>query len=91
MRITIAADPSGLALKDVIKEHLEKQGYIVTDKGTKTGGEVVFYLRNYGERIPLRGGRWTLGANAGMFTLNFGNIRDFRTDHFGFRAAFVEL
>lgn len=43
MRITIAADPSGLALKDVIKEHLEKQGYIVTDKGTKTGGEVVFY------------------------------------------------
>ena len=30
-------------LEDVIKEHLEKQGYIVMDKGTKTGGEVVFY------------------------------------------------
>ena len=54
-------------------------------------GDGTLYLRNYGERIPLRGGRWTLGANAGMFSLNFGNIRDFRTDHFGFRAAFVEL
>lgn len=54
-------------------------------------GEGAFYLRNYGERLPLRGGRWTLGAGAGICTLNFGNVRTYSTDHFGFRAAFAAL
>lgn len=43
MRITIAADPGGVALKDVIKAHLENQGHTVVDKGSKKDGEVVLY------------------------------------------------
>lgn len=43
MRITIAADPGGVALKEAIKAHLERLGHRVTDKGTKTGGEKVLY------------------------------------------------
>ena len=55
------------------------------------GDEGAFYLRNYGERLPLRGGRWTLADGAGVCTLNFGNVRTYNTDHFGFRAAYVVL
>lgn len=54
-------------------------------------GEGAFYLRNYGERLPLRGGRWTLASGAGICTLNFGNVRTYKTDHFGFRSAFAVL
>lgn len=54
-------------------------------------GEGAIFLRNYGERMPLRGGRWTQGADANVCTLNFGNVRGWRNDHFGFRSAYVKL
>jgi len=72
----------------VIPELLRVLGLLPLDGYDDEGA---FFLRNYGERLPLRGGRWTLASGAGVCTLNFGNVRTYSTDHFGFRAAFVTL
>ena len=42
MKITIAADPGGVTLKETIKAHLESCGHTVTDKGS-TAEEKVLY------------------------------------------------
>lgn len=42
MKITIAADPGGIALKDAIKDHLIVQGHTVTDKGSTEAGNVLY-------------------------------------------------
>ncbi len=44
--------------------------------------------RNYGERIPLRGGSWTSGA-AGMAALSMNNRRSLADSTVGFRPAFI--
>lgn len=50
-----------------------------------------FFIRNYGERIPLRGGSWFDGPTAGLWELYLRDSRDFMFPDVGFRAAFVEL
>ena len=50
-----------------------------------------FWIRNYGERLPLRGGSWNNGAGAGVFALNLNDARANRSHNVGFRAAFVSL
>ena len=47
------------------------------------------YIRNYGERIPLRGGDWNAGAIAGLFYLNLYIARSYAFSNIGFRPAFV--
>jgi len=47
------------------------------------------YIRNYGERFPLRGGYWTHGAFAGLFYLTLYYARSSTSSTFGFRPAFV--
>lgn len=47
------------------------------------------YIRNYGERFPLRGGSWVTGANAGLFALILYSARSYVTSTLGFRPAFV--
>lgn len=54
-------------------------------------GEEFFYLRNYGERMPLRGGHWNRGAAAGMCAIDVDGARNDRYPGIGFRAAFVNL
>lgn len=49
------------------------------------------WMRNLGERLPIRGGRWTDGADAGVFSLNLHNPRSYSGGDLGFRSAFVEL
>jgi len=46
-------------------------------------------VRNYGERIPLRGGFWNNGANAGLAALDLGIRRSIINSAFGFRPAFI--
>lgn len=60
---------------------------------TASGGHYgdVLYVRNYGERLPYRGGRWAHGAGAGLFALGFYDPRSNSDAGFGFRAAFVNL
>jgi len=48
-----------------------------------------FYMRNEGERLPIRGGNWNDGGDAGVFALNLSNARSNASTDFGFRPAFV--
>lgn len=41
------------------------------------------------ERLPLRGGGWYNGANAGVIALNLSNPRSYSNSSIGFRSAFV--
>lgn len=49
------------------------------------------YARNYGERLPFRGGAWHDGAGAGIFSLYLLSSRAGFGTAVGFRSAFVEL
>ena len=42
-KIIIGADPGGCELKEAVKEHLIKKGYLVDDVGTKPEEETVEY------------------------------------------------
>nr|WP_206458929.1 SUMF1/EgtB/PvdO family nonheme iron enzyme [Anaerovorax sp. IOR16] len=50
-----------------------------------------FWVRNYGERLPFRGGGWGHGSAAGVFALNLHYLRSYSGNNFGFRSAFVNL
>lgn len=52
---------------------------------TVTGG---VWARNYGDRLPLRGGSWGGGSSAGLGALYLGNARSYASSHIGFRPAF---
>lgn len=47
------------------------------------------YMRNFGERLPSRGGSWSSGASAGLAALNLSGSRANTGMDFGFRPAFV--
>lgn len=47
------------------------------------------YMRNFGERLPFRGGSWDSGADAGLAALNLGNSRAYAYASVGFRPAFA--
>ncbi len=46
------------------------------------------YVRNVGERLPIRGGSWDYGSNAGPATLSLHDPRSYSSSSFGFRSAF---
>lgn len=48
------------------------------------------WVRNYGERLPLRGGGWSNGSTAGVSALSLNNPRSNVAHNVGFRAAFCE-
>ncbi len=48
------------------------------------------FVRNYGERIPLRGGSWYDGPTAGLWELYLRDSRSFVFPDIGFRAAYVD-
>ncbi|WP_422448179.1 SUMF1/EgtB/PvdO family nonheme iron enzyme [Thermoanaerobacterium sp. DL9XJH110] len=58
--------------------------------GTGLGGDSL-WVRNYGERLPLRGGFWIDGAGAGVFALDLGRARSLSASNVGFRAAFIPV
>lgn len=47
------------------------------------------YMRNFGERLPVRGGNWVSGASAGLAALHLGDSRVHTGTHLGFRPAFA--
>jgi hypothetical protein len=53
---------------------------------TAKGG---IWMRNYGERIPIRGGDWYIGAHAGLAALILNTRRAISISGIGFRPAFV--
>ena len=40
-------------------------------------------------RLPLRGGNWNNGANAGVFNCNLNNARSYYSSNIGFRSALM--
>lgn len=48
-----------------------------------------FYLDTNGERIVIRGGYWSAGADAGVFCLGGSHSRSYSDADIGFRSAFV--
>jgi len=52
------------------------------------GGDGI-WVRNYGERIPLRGGHWAGGSHAGVFALRLDGARSDSGHGVGFRSAYV--
>lgn len=54
------------------------------------GGDFL-YVRNNGERLPIRGGSYFSGAAAGVFALILFSGRTIVDTHVGFRGAFVNL
>lgn len=47
------------------------------------------YIRNFGERLPYRGGYWNNGSNAGLAALDLNYSRAFSDMVIGFRPAFA--
>lgn len=47
------------------------------------------YMRNFGERLPFRGGGWDSGADAGLAALALNNSRAVAYASIGFRPAFA--
>lgn len=47
------------------------------------------WMRNIGERLPIRGGSWNHGVSAGVFALHLHNVRSSTSPGIGFRPAFV--
>lgn len=56
--------------------------------GEGLGGDLL-QVRNYGERIPVRGGVWSYGAGAGIFTLAMNTTRTYTGSDIGFRPAYI--
>ena len=50
--------------------------------------EAYLYADTEGERLPIAGGRWSYGADAGVFYLSLGNARSNSGSYIGFRSAF---
>lgn len=78
---TLAAK-SGFTVPDLLK-------YLAIAPIDANHGGDYLYVRNYGERLPTRGGGWDIGANAGVFYLNLSNARMNSYSNIGFRSAYV--
>jgi len=53
-------------------------------------GRSGLWVRNYGERIPFRGGNYQTGDPAAIFSLDLTSRRDFQANYIGFRPAYVD-
>jgi hypothetical protein len=49
------------------------------------------WVRNYGERLPIRGGHWYGGADAGLAALSLNDRRVSSSSDVGFRPAFIGI
>ena len=50
--------------------------------------EAYLYADTEGERLPVAGGSWHIGANAGVFNLYLVHARSYSHGYVGFRSAF---
>lgn len=69
-----------------VPEKVKALGLFPTD--TSSGSDNL-WCRNYGERLPMRGGSFRDASTAGLFALDFNSIRDNSFFNIGFRAAYV--
>ena len=72
-----------------VPEILKALALFPADNGDH-GGDY-FYMRNRGEKVAIRGGRWNHGSNAGVFCVHGSYSRSDVAPNIGFRSAFVSL
>ena len=72
-----------------VPEYLKYLALYPADNGDH--GRDGLLVRNYGERVGLRGGRWQWGEEAGVFCLALGYQHRGPDSRIGFRAAYVNL
>lgn len=63
--------------------------YLAIAPTTGSHGLDALELRNYGTRIPFRGGAWSITSAAGAFFLTLQYTRTFASVAVGFRSAFI--
>lgn len=76
------AAAAGVTIPDRLKQ------LAIAPAGSSLGADG-HYMRNAGERLPLRGGYWYNTSNAGVFFLNLNYLRSVSGGDIGFRPAFV--
>jgi hypothetical protein len=68
----------------------EKLSLIANSDVPEDFGNDYFYKPDVGEEnVPLRGGAWSGGSNAGLFSLNLGSEAPYAYIGLGFRSAYV--
>jgi hypothetical protein len=89
--MAVSAGFNGLA--DAVKKKMAQ--LLIAPKLASSGNPIFsdikggIYVRNYGERLPLRGGRWHSGAYAGLSALTLYEPRSYVTYSLGCRPAFI--
>lgn len=73
---------NGYAVPDNMKQACIAPYDTVNPKGA-------MWARNYGERLPLRGGAWAGGSAAGLFALYLAYERSHSDSTVGFRPAYI--
>jgi hypothetical protein len=59
------------------------------DSAVVTAAKGAIWVRNYGTRLPIRGGYWSHGVNAGLAALSLHDLRSSVDSSIGCRPAFV--
>lgn len=78
---TLAAD-AGVSVPDI----LTRYGLFPIDNNHGSDG---LYVRNYGERLPFRGGGWAAASRAGVCAMSLSDHRANSSASLGSRGAFV--
>lgn len=76
---------SGLTAPEIIKALT-----LYPDEPGKDYGGDMRYVNQNGERVPICGGGWGNGSNAGVFCVRLYGERSRSDDNIGFRSAFVD-
>ena len=80
--LSVAASLAAAAIAPIT--HFDTSAY---DEENVPNGTV--YIRNVGERVPLRGGNWGSTSAAGLFSLGLSSVRSSVSTGIGFRPAFL--
>jgi hypothetical protein len=88
--IGLSAGYNGLvtATRQRMAQALIAPALLSTDSG-KIGAKGAIWVRNYGERLPIRGGDWDNGADAGLGALSLLYRRSLSNGAVGLRPAFI--
>ncbi|KAA0257247.1 formylglycine-generating enzyme family protein [Deferribacter autotrophicus] len=88
LSIKTSWDPP-LILKQLCVAPSKYDGTATSQLAIFSGAKGAFWVRNYGERIPLRGGNWGYAALAGLAALSLNDPRSSSCWDIGCRPAFV--
>jgi hypothetical protein len=77
-----------LLTKDAAYTPSELMRRLLIETATANNLQGRVYVRNFGQRLPLRGGSWYSGVNAGLGALSLSLPRSYSNIDIGFRPAY---